>query len=181
MSKESENSLITIGILSDTHGWVDDAILERFRNVDEIWHAGDIGNREVADKLASIKPLKGVYGNIDDTYLRSFFPEFAFFIKAGVKVLMTHIGGSPGKYPATVKAAIEKYNPDVFICGHSHILKVVRSGKMLHINPGAAGRQGFHQQRTLLLLGIRDGKVVHVDVVELGPRGGNPGSADTVG
>jgi uncharacterized protein len=181
MLKASESNLVTVGILSDTHGWVDDAILDRFKTVDEIWHAGDIGNREVADKLAAIKPLKGVYGNIDGAFLRSFFPEFAFFVKAGLKVLMTHIGGSPGKYPANVRAAIQKYDPDVFICGHSHILKVVRTGKILHINPGAAGRQGFHQQRTLLLMGIRDRKVAHVDVVELGPRGGNPGSADAIG
>lgn len=181
MLKASETETTTVGILSDTHGWVDDAILNRFRDVDEIWHAGDIGSQDVADTLASIKPLRAVYGNIDGGSLRLQFPEFAYFEVSGLKVLMTHIGGSPGKYPSNVRGALLKYTPDVFICGHSHILKVVRNGSMLHINPGAAGRQGFHQVRTLLLMVIQKGKIVQLDVVELGPRGGVPGLADAVG
>jgi len=161
---------MVIGILSDTHGWLDAAALKHFQNVDAIWHAGDFGSLSVAEELAAIKPLKAVYGNIDGTEIRSSFPADLLFKVEGLKVLMTHIGGSPGRYPATIKELMEKHKPDIFVCGHSHILKVVRSGKMLHINPGAAGKQGFHLVRTLILMTLLGGKIHHLDVVELGPR-----------
>jgi putative phosphoesterase len=180
MLKGSDTKKLKIGLISDTHGWLDDLILRSLESTDEIWHAGDIGTAEVAEKLASLKPLRAVYGNIDGDQLRKQYPEFAAFTVGGIKVLMTHIGGSPGKYNARVKAGIEQFKPDVFICGHSHILKVARDGKMLHINPGAAGRQGFHLMRTLVLLEIADGKLSSVDVVELGPRAALAGSAKPV-
>ena len=148
-----------IGLLSDTHGCVNPRILEFFLTCDEIWHAGDIGNTETADKLSAFKPLKAVFGNIDGTELRKAFPKNQVFTCEGVKVLITHIGGYPGRYEKEAKALIEIEKPGLFICGHSHILKVMfdKKNELLHINPGAAGNSGFHHLITCVRFVI-DGK-----------------------
>ncbi len=160
-------------LLSDTHSYLDDAILKHCQEADEIWHAGDFGNTAVSDKLNSIKPLKGVYGNIDGQELRKIHPLEQFFTVEGVSVLMMHIGGYPGSWPAKVEQAINNHKPQVFICGHSHILKVSRDPKqnnMLCINPGAAGRSGFHQKRTMIRMVLEKGKVELLEVIELGNK-----------
>jgi putative phosphoesterase len=161
-----------IGLISDTHGYMDSGIEKYLKNVDEIWHAGDIGKAEVTDFLKGLAPLKAVYGNIDDGKLRQEFPENAIFTTEGAKVLITHIAGRPGRYPSRVKNLISVNKPDVFVCGHSHICLVqyLPNLKMLHLNPGAAGRSGFHKVRTLLRFSIEEGKVSNLEVVELGPR-----------
>ena len=148
-----------IGLLSDTHGFVNPRILEFFLTCDEIWHAGDIGNTETADKLSAFKPLKAVFGNIDGTELRKSFPKNQVFNCEGVKVLITHIGGYPDRYEKEAKALIETEKPGLFICGHSHILKVIfdKKHELLHINPGAAGNSGFHHLITCVRFVI-DGK-----------------------
>src|SRR5690606_7200765 len=145
-----------IGLISDTHGYLDDAVFRHFENCDEIWHAGYFGTMEIADRLSSFKPLKAVYGNIDGNDLRAKYPEDLLFQCEGVKVLMTHIGGYPPKYNSRIKPLIEAHKPGLFISGHSHILKVMYDEKMacLHINPGAAGNQGWHKVRTLVTLVI---------------------------
>lgn len=148
-----------IGILSDTHGYLHPRIFPFFEKVDEIWHAGDFGNIETADELSAFKPLKGVYGNIDDQKLRSVFPMHLRFNCEEVDVWMTHIGGYPGRYERYVKPEIYNNPPDLFISGHSHILKVIFDKKLnfLHINPGAAGNKGFHKVLTAIRFVI-DGK-----------------------
>jgi putative phosphoesterase len=160
-----------IGLLSDTHGFLDDAVFKHFGDCDEIWHAGDFG-AGVADKLAAFKPLKGVYGNIDDKEIRSEFPEHLRFNCEQVDVWMTHIGGYPGKYTPQVKPEIYTNPPKLFITGHSHILKVIFDPKIncLHINPGAAGRSGWHKVRTLIRFSISDEKIINLEVIELGNR-----------
>ncbi len=161
-----------IGLLSDTHGYLDEAILMHFADCDEIWHAGDFGNIAVADTLAAFKPLKGVYGNIDGQDIRAAYPEHLRFTCEAVDVWMTHIGGYPGRYSAQVKAAIQKDPPRLFICGHSHILKVIFDQKLqcLHLNPGAAGKQGWHKVRTLLRFSIDDDRIENLAVIELASR-----------
>ena len=136
-----------IGLLSDTHGYLDDAVFKHFENCDEIWHAGDFGNIELADKLAAFKPLRGVYGNIDGKDMRLIYPEHLRFNCEEVDVWMTHIGGYPENYNPLVKHEIYTKPPKLFICGHSHILKVIYDKKIscLHLNPGAAGKQGWHK------------------------------------
>jgi len=148
-----------IGILSDTHGYIHPGVSDFFKECDEIWHAGDIGDMETADKLAKIKPLRAVYGNIDDHNLRIQFPEFLHFSCEKVGVLMIHIGGYPGRYTPQARKLIETYHPQLFITGHSHILKVMPDKRygLLHINPGAAGYSGFHKVITAVRLTI-DGK-----------------------
>lgn len=148
-----------IGLLSDTHSFINPRILEFFASCDEIWHAGDIGNLETADKLSSFKPLKAVYGNIDGIELRTSYPKNLVFECEQVKVLITHIGGYPGKYEKEVRQLIDIERPNLFICGHSHILKVIYDKKheLLHMNPGAAGNSGFHQVITCLRF-VVDGK-----------------------
>ena len=160
-------------LLSDTHSYIDDRILHYATQADEIWHAGDIGDLKVTDKLKEIKPLRAVYGNIDDAMARLEFPLDAHFECDGVKVYMTHIGGYPGKYPSRIKQQIIEYQPDVFICGHSHILKVMFDSQFrcITMNPGAAGTHGFHQMRTMLRFNIVAGKVQDLEIVELGKRG----------
>ncbi|MBX7107825.1 MAG: metallophosphatase family protein [Chitinophagales bacterium] len=160
-----------IGILSDTHGFVDPAIFDYLKDCDEIWHAGDFGN-SVSTALSTFKPLKGVYGNIDGTADRQRFPEDLLFNCEGIRIFITHIGGYPNHYPSRVKRIIETARPDLFISGHSHILKIVRDPvcQLLHINPGAAGRSGFHQVRTMVRLKIDAGKISGVEVIELGKR-----------
>lgn len=157
-----------IGLLSDTHSYLDEAIMEKLESCDEIWHAGDFGNIEVADKLKALKPIRGVYGNIDGKDLRLEFPEHLHFTCEEMKVYMTHIGGYPGKYPAAIKNQLLEHKPQLFICGHSHILKVMFDEKLqcLHLNPGAIGKHGWQQVRTLLRFSIDVNKVCDLEVVE---------------
>lgn len=160
-----------IGLLSDTHSYLDDAVFKYFDACDEIWHAGDFGVG-VADKLAAFKPLKGVYGNIDDKDIRLQFPEHLRFHCEQVDVWMTHIGGYPGKYTPQVKPEIYTNPPKLFITGHSHILKVLFDPKIkcLHMNPGAAGKSGWHKVRTLIRFEITEEKILNLEVIELGIR-----------
>jgi putative phosphoesterase len=162
-----------IGLLSDTHGWVHPRLFDHFAQCDEIWHAGDIGNIETADNLAAFKPLKAVYGNIDDELVRRSFKKSIIFKAEDVHVWMTHIGGTPDHYDHRVKPRIYEDPPDIFICGHSHIAKVMLDKKtgFLYINPGAAGFHGFHKFMTAIRFQI-DGKNIHdMELIELGERG----------
>ena len=156
-------------LLSDTHNHIDDDILKYARQADEIWHAGDIGNLKVTDSLKSIKPVRAVYGNIDDHIIRKEFPENNRFFCEGVAVWITHIGGYPPKYNVRVREEIKKNPPKLFICGHSHILKVMHDKKydVLHMNPGACGKHGFHQVRTMLRFVIDEDKIRDLEVIEL--------------
>jgi len=165
-----------ICLLSDTHGYLDEGIRKHVASCDEVWHAGDIGDAGIADDLQAIRPLRAVYGNIDGAELRRMFSGNLFFEIEGIKVWMTHIGGYPGKYPARIANEIRNKRPDLFICGHSHILKVIsdKENSLLHMNPGAAGQHGFHFIRTLLLFSISNGKISDLSVVELGKRGALP-------
>ena len=148
-----------IGILSDTHGTIIPQVFDFFKDVDEIWHAGDLGNITVAEQLEAFKPLRAVHGNIDDYVVRLQYPEDLFFQVEDVHVYMTHIGGYPGHYMPEVKIILEKKKPDLFVCGHSHILKVIYDKKLnlLHLNPGAAGNSGFQKKTTMIRFAI-DGK-----------------------
>lgn len=161
-----------IGLLSDTHGYLDKSVFTHFDQCDEIWHAGDFGNIAVAEALAKFKPLKGVYGNIDGQDIRADFPEHLRFTCEEVDIWITHIGGYPGRYSPGVKAAIQQAPPKLFICGHSHILKVMFDQKLqcLHLNPGAAGKQGWHKVRTLLRFSIDGNRIEDLNVVELANR-----------
>lgn len=162
-----------IGLLSDTHSTLDPKIFKYFENVDEIWHAGDIGNMEVIEKLEAFKPLKAVYGNIDSGKLRTEFPLDMRFECEGMNVWITHIGGYPGRYNKRVREIMAVNPPDLFICGHSHILKVMPDKKhdLLHINPGACGIHGFHKVKTIIRFTIDKGAIEGLEVVELGKRG----------
>ena len=165
--------MITIGLLSDTHSYLDDQLFSFFKDVDEIWHAGDFGSIEVAEKLSNFKKLKGVYGNIDGIEIRNKFPLDEEFKCEEVKVWITHIGGYPGKYEKRVSDKIYLNPPNLFICGHSHILKVMPDKKIdnfLHINPGAAGKTGMHLIRTAVRFKISKQKIEHLEVIELGSR-----------
>lgn len=161
-----------IGLLSDTHGFLDDAVFRHFDTCDEIWHAGDFGNAGVAAALAAFRPLRGVYGNIDGPDVRSLYPEHLRFFCEGVDVWMTHIGGYPGRYSPGVRKDIYLHPPKLFITGHSHILKVMFDKKIqcLHLNPGAAGKQGWHKVRTLLRFSISDDRIANLQVIELAGR-----------
>ncbi len=161
-----------IGLLSDTHGFLDSRVYELFKDCNEVWHAGDFGEN-VAGEIKKFRPLRGVYGNIDGQSIRSSFPEELFFDCKGKKILMIHIGGSPGNYYPQARKSIELHQPDIFICGHSHILKVMQDKKynMLYMNPGAAGKQGFHKMRTMLRFEITGKKIENIEVIELGLRG----------
>src|SRR5688500_18557574 len=161
-----------IGLLSDTHGYLDPRVYDLLKDCNEIWHAGDFGDG-VSDPLKSFKPLRGVFGNIDGQKIRSEFPERLFFEMDGLKVLMIHIGGPPSSYFPFSRQSIELLRPDIFICGHSHILKVVQDKKyhLLYINPGAAGKQGFHKMRTLIRFETNAKKIKNLEVIELGLRG----------
>jgi uncharacterized protein len=164
-----------IGLLSDTHSYLDEQILRHLKDCDEIWHAGDFGSLVVSDALAAVAPLRGVYGNIDDQQIRNIHPKIQRFTLAGLDVLMTHIGGYPGKYHPDIRAIIKANPPDLFISGHSHILKIMPDkslNNLLHINPGAAGKHGFHVVRTLVKFIINAGKIENLQVVELGKRVG---------
>ena len=159
-----------IGLISDTHGVFDEQFKDFLGPVDEIWHAGDFGGgMELAEKIAEFKPLTGVAGNCDNHNLRFIHPLHRFFECEGLKILMTHIGGYPGRYDARARELINHYRPDIFVCGHSHILKVMRDDRrnMLTINPGAAGIQGFHVVRTALRFKLEDGRIHSMEVFEL--------------
>jgi uncharacterized protein len=164
--------LTHIGIISDTHSFLDENVFAYFKNCDEIWHAGDFGDVQIANKLLEFKPLKGVYGNIDGQDIRIQFSEQLIFNCEGVKVMIRHIGGSPPKYNPETRKELAIHKPQLFISGHSHILKIMYDEKIgcLHINPGAAGKQGWHKTRTIVRL-IIDGKnMKDCEVVELGKR-----------
>ncbi len=163
-----------IGILSDTHSYLPEAVFRHFAECDEIWHAGDFGNLEVADALEAFKPLRAVYGNIDGQELRARYPENLQFEVEGISVFMTHIGGYPGKYAARIKPFLQQLKsvnnaPSLYICGHSHILKVIpdKTLNLLHINPGACGHEGWHKVKTLIRLEINQGKITKLEVIEL--------------
>jgi uncharacterized protein len=162
-----------IGLMSDTHSFLDPKILPYFEEVDEIWHAGDIGNLAVTAELEAFRPVRAVYGNIDEPAIRHRYPENQLFEVAGARVFMTHIGGYPGRYTARVKTILDDFKPHLYICGHSHILKIMPDKKrnLLHVNPGACGQQGLHKISTLVRLSITDGEFHDVQVIELGLRG----------
>jgi putative phosphoesterase len=163
-----------IGLLSDTHGYLDPAIFEHFESCDEIWHAGDIGSIEIIDQLEAFKPVRIVFGNIDGHEIRIRTTEYLHFELEGLSVQITHIGGYPPRYNPPVRKQLKSETPDIFICGHSHILRVMRDpalNQMLYINPGAAGREGFHAMRTAITFVVDAGKVSQMAVIELGKRG----------
>ncbi len=155
-------------LISDTHGYIDEKIIKYASKVDEIWHAGDIGNISVSDKLKKIKPLKAVYGNIDDHNIRAEFPLHNRFICEKVDVWITHIGGYPKRYNPKILEELKSNPPDLFICGHSHILKVINDKELdlLHINPGAIGKHGLHSVRTMIQFEISGEKIENLSVIE---------------
>lgn len=163
-------------LLSDTHSHIDERILHFVSEADEVWHAGDIGDLAVTDAIAALKPLRAVYGNIDDHKARSSFPLDLKFDCEGMKVWITHIGGYPGKYNQRIREEIKQNPPQIFIAGHSHILKVQwdKSIQCMHLNPGACGISGFHQMRTMLRFSIDKGTLKDLEVIELGLREKKP-------
>ena len=162
-----------IGIISDTHGYIDNQILRLFNDCDQVWHAGDIGYNNNINGFISKHNIRGVYGNIDGSIIRTIYPKNQKFQCEGIRVLMTHIGGYPKKYTPEIEKVITLYKPHLYICGHSHILKIIYDKKynLLHINPGAAGKEGFHKMRTMITLNINLEKIFNIQVVELGLRG----------
>lgn len=161
-----------IGVISDTHGFLDKQVFSHFQNCDEIWHAGDFGSAQIITDLASFKPFKGVFGNIDGPEIKSTCPEQLVFHCESVKVMIRHIGGAPPKYNPLTRKEIAIHQPKLFISGHSHILKIMYDGNIqcLHINPGAAGKQGWHKQRTLVRFTIDGENMKDCEVIELMPR-----------
>lgn len=164
--------MMQIGLLSDTHGFIDERLFTFFDKCDEIWHAGDIGNLRTAEQLAAFKPLKAVYGNIDGYEIRSEYPGILRFACEQTEIMMTHIGGYPGHYEPAVKNLIQTNPPKLFICGHSHILKVIFDKKfnLLHINPGAAGNSGFHKVKTAVRFSVDGSHIKNLEIWE-SPRG----------
>jgi len=163
-----------IGLLSDTHSFLDPKVFDYFRDCDEIWHAGDIGERAITDALEKFKPLRAVFGNIDDKILQALYPEDLHFTCEGFTIWMTHIGGAPPNYNPRVKKILKQQTPDIFICGHSHILRVKRDdnfNNMLYLNPGAAGNHGFHHIKTIMRFELVKKEVKNMEVIELGKRG----------
>lgn len=161
-----------IGLISDTHHYLDEAVFKHFDKCDEIWHGGDFGTIIIADQLQKFKPLKGVYGNIDGQDVRSAYPEENIFMCEDVKVYMKHIGGYPQRYAPGVKDTIASTKAKLFISGHSHILKVIYDQKLecLHMNPGAAGKHGWHKTRTIIRFAIDANNIKDCEVIELGKR-----------
>lgn len=155
-------------LLSDTHGHIDEGIMKHVKNADEVWHAGDIGDISVTDQIKALKPLRAVYGNIDNAEIRTEFPLHNRFHCEDVSVWITHIGGYPGRYSQAVRAELQKNPPRLFITGHSHILKVMNDKKigLLHMNPGAVGKHGFHKVRTMLRFQIDGDSVSNLEVIE---------------
>ncbi|HQV37111.1 MAG TPA: metallophosphoesterase family protein [Flavobacterium sp.] len=156
-------------LLSDTHSFLDEKILKYVRLADEVWHAGDIGNLNVTDEIKKLKPLQAVFGNIDDDKARMEFPLNNRFWCEEVDVLITHIGGYPGKYNQAIRSELQSNPPKLFICGHSHILKVQfdKTLNLLHMNPGAAGISGFHQVRTMLRFVIDGAQIKDLEIIEM--------------
>ena len=165
-------ALKKILLISDTHGYLDPKLLKHIENADEVWHAGDIGSLDLLLQIEKIKPLKAVFGNIDGSEIRSLYPETLIFNCEKLKVLITHIGGYPGKFPTKLKQLLIDEQPGLFICGHSHVLKVMYDKELtlLHMNPGAAGVQGFHQVKTALRFEIEGSEIKNLAVIELGQR-----------
>lgn len=162
-----------IGLLSDTHGFLDSKVFEYFKGCDEVWHGGDFGY-DVLEQLEAFKPVKAVFGNIDNQALRSKLPEDLWFMCEGLTIFMTHIGGAPPNYNPRVKKILRERTPDIFICGHSHILRIKKDAKynnMLYLNPGAAGNHGFHSIKTLVRFEISGKEIKNMEVIELGKRG----------
>lgn len=161
-----------IGLLSDTHSYLDPKVFDYFKDCDEIWHAGDVGDESLLNELEAFKPLRGVYGNIDDISVRARLPLNNHFEVEGLSVFITHIGGYPGRYKPRVRKILDEAKPGLYICGHSHILKVMMDKKRgcLHMNPGACGKHGFHQVRTLLRFTVAAGRISDLEVIELGGR-----------
>ena len=158
-----------IGLIADTHNYLDESVFVHFKDCDEIWHGGDFGTVDIANQLKAFKPLKGVYGNIDGMDIRCTYPEQLVFMCEGVKVLMRHIGGYPPKYNPETKKEILLHQPQLFISGHSHILKIMYDEKLnsLHMNPGAAGKQGWHKIRTLIRFVVDGKEMKDCEVIEL--------------
>ncbi|MCU0419554.1 MAG: metallophosphatase family protein [Cyclobacteriaceae bacterium] len=165
-----------IGLLSDTHSFLDERIKQHFEMCDEVWHAGDIGHADVLHQLRAFKPVRAVYGNIDDRELTTCLPEDLWFEVDGLTVWMTHIAGSPPHYNARVKTILRQRQPDLLVAGHSHILKVMRDPVrgFLFVNPGAAGHHGFHRIKTVVRFEITRGQIKNMEAIELGKRGEVP-------
>lgn len=164
--------MTNIGLIADTHGYLDPAVFSYFKDCDEVWHAGDFGSTELIKELQAFKPLKGVYGNIDGHEIRAEFPEVIRWRCEDVTILMMHIGGYPGRYSPSAKTLLKDYPPQLFISGHSHILKVIYDDKLkcLHMNPGAAGKHGWHKVRTIIRFSIDGTRIFNCEVIELGKR-----------
>jgi hypothetical protein len=162
-----------IGLISDTHSFIDPQILKHLKDCDEIWHAGDVGNYDVIERLEDLAPVRAVYGNIDGTSIRNSFPEEQIFEVARKKIYMIHIGSYPPKYNRRIREKLLKIKPDIFICGHSHILKIISDQKLnlIHFNPGACGHHGFHSIRTMITFEIINARIEQLKVIELGKRG----------
>jgi uncharacterized protein len=163
-----------IGLLSDTHSFLDPRIFQYFETCDEIWHAGDVGDVKIITTLEEFKPLKGVYGNIDDKNIQVRLPEDLRFTIEGFDIWITHIGGAPPRYNPRVKKILNNNPPDIFICGHSHILRIKKDpvyNNMLYLNPGAAGNHGFHTTKTLVRFTLLQKEIKTLEVIELGKRG----------
>jgi putative phosphoesterase len=159
-------------LISDTHSYLDPRLLKHINDADEVWHGGDIGSIDICSQIEKLKPLKAVIGNIDGQDLRVAYPENLIFTCEEVKVFITHIGGYPGKYPARIKQLLIEHKPKLFICGHSHILKVIfdKELDLLHINPGACGISGFHQVKTAVKFEIEGSDIKNLAIIELGSR-----------
>jgi putative phosphoesterase len=170
-----------IGLLSDTHGFLDEAVFSYFAECDEVWHAGDFGTVEILDRLQAFKPTRGVYGNVDRADVRAAVPGDLEWECEGLRVYMTHIGGYPGNYDARAKKELVRRRPGLFICGHSHILKVMRDQGLglVHMNPGACGHHGWHTVRTMLRFRVDAANISGVEAIELGPRGRAAGQSRT--
>ena len=165
--------MLRVGLFSDTHSYLDPEIFKVFAECDEVWHAGDVGRVEIIDELEAFKPTFGVYGNIDNKDVRATWPLDLHLNREGMNVYMTHIAGKPYRYYKRAKKIIEESKPDLVICGHSHILKVMHDKSLnhLHMNPGAAGHHGFHLMRTAIRFSINKGRIENAEVIELGKRG----------
>ena len=163
-----------IGLISDTHSYLDPRVFTHFAECDEVWHAGDIGDMTLVNQFEQFKPFRAVFGNIDDRAIQTRFPEDLRFTCDGIRIWMTHIAGAPPHYNPRIKKALKNEVPDILICGHSHILRVKRDpsyGNMLYLNPGAAGNQGFHAVKTIMRFSIQNGVIADMEVIELGKRG----------
>jgi len=159
-------------LISDTHDYLDPALIKHINYADEVWHAGDIGSTEISEIVQQLRPFRAVHGNIDGAELRSLFPETLVFDCENLKVLITHVGGYPKNYPSPARSLLLEHRPGLFICGHSHILKVMHDKELnlLYMNPGACGKHGFHQIKTALRFEIEAGEVKNLAVIELGKR-----------